>query len=69
MPTIEQIAKTSGVSPATVSRVLRNAANVSQSTRDLVLQTAAQLGRSLPAELQGKRVLAIGIKYIFIFYF
>jgi len=60
MPTIEQIAKTSGVSPATVSRVLRNAANVSQSTRDLVLQTAAQLGRSLPAELQGKRVLAIG---------
>lgn len=60
MPTIEQIAKESGVSPATVSRALRNAHNVSPTTRNLVLQTAAQLGRSLPSELQGKRVLAIG---------
>ncbi len=60
MATIEAIAKVSGVSPATVSRVLRNAQNVSPATRELVLKTATQLGRSLPAELQGKRVLAIG---------
>ncbi len=60
MPTIDDISKLSGVSPATVSRVLRNASNVAPTTRELVLRTAKQLGRALPNELQGKRVLAIG---------
>lgn len=58
--TIAKIAELTGVSAATVSRVLRNEKNVAAATRELVLQTAAQLGRGTPEPTRQKRVLAVG---------
>jgi DNA-binding LacI/PurR family transcriptional regulator len=43
-PTLRDIAKTVGVSPATVSLVLRDKGNISPDTRDQVLKVAADLG-------------------------
>lgn len=43
-PTLRDIAKTVGVSPATVSLVLREKGNISPDTRDQVLKVAADLG-------------------------
>ena len=43
-PTLRDIAKAVGVSPATVSLVLRDKGNISPDTRDQVLKVAADLG-------------------------
>lgn len=43
-PTLRDIAKAVGVSPATVSLVLRDKGNISPDTRDQVLKVAAELG-------------------------
>lgn len=45
-PTLRDIAKAVGVSPATVSLVLRDMRNISPDTRDQVLKVAAELGYS-----------------------
>lgn len=42
-PTIQDVAKTAGVSVATVSRVLNNSGSVAQGTRDAVLDAIRQL--------------------------
>ena len=46
--TISDVARASGVSPATVSLALRNKAGISASTRQRVLETAHTLGYLLP---------------------
>ena len=45
-PTLRDIAKALGLSPATVSLVLRDKGNISPDTRDLVKKTAIELGYS-----------------------
>ena len=42
--TIYEVARRSGVSTATVSRVMQNASGYSPATRDRVLATAAEVG-------------------------
>ena len=57
MITIEDIAKESGVSIATVSRVLNSRGYVAESTREIVLKAAKKLGRSISPDMERKRVL------------
>src|SRR4051794_5089067 len=47
-PTLEDIARESGVSPATVSRVLNHKDNVAEKTRHKVLAAMQILGRGTP---------------------
>lgn len=49
--TIEDVAKQSGVSTATVSRALRGLPNVSPSTRDVVLKTAESLNYAISPQV------------------
>ncbi|GAA4259000.1 LacI family DNA-binding transcriptional regulator [Dactylosporangium darangshiense] len=51
--TIRDLADETGVSVATVSRVLNGHANVSAQTRDLVLRAASKLGRHGPRSSSG----------------
>ena len=55
MPTISDVAKQAGVSPATVSRVIRGAKNVRPATREKVEQAIASLGYVPSAAAQSLR--------------
>lgn len=55
MPTISDVARRAGVSPATVSRVLQGAANVHPDTRERVEQAIAELGYVPSAVARGLR--------------
>src|SRR5581483_8186690 len=61
--TIEQIAQKSGVSPATVSLVLRNKPGVHEETRQRVRDTARLLGyrRKAPAEPTPTALHSVGV--------
>ncbi len=55
MPTISDVARQAGVSPATVSRVLQGATNVHPETRERVEQAIAELGYVPSAVARGLR--------------
>ena len=55
LPTISDVAKRAGVSPATVSRVLQGAEQVSPSTRQKVQQAIDELGYVPSAVAQSMR--------------
>jgi LacI family transcriptional regulator len=55
VPTISDVAKRAGVSPATVSRVIHGASNVRPATREKVEQTIEELGYVPSAVAQGLR--------------
>jgi DNA-binding LacI/PurR family transcriptional regulator len=62
--TIEDVARVAGVSVATVSRALRNRPNVAPSTRERVIDVAAQLGYSAhraASSLASGRTRTIGL--------
>lgn len=62
--TISDVAKRAGVSPVTVSRVLNNAGNVSESTRARVEQAIAELGyvpSGVAQSLRSKRTNTIAL--------
>lgn len=62
--TISDVAKRAGVSPVTVSRVLNNATNVSETTRIKVQQAIAELGyvpSSVAQSLRSKRTNTIAL--------
>jgi DNA-binding LacI/PurR family transcriptional regulator len=64
MTSIDDVARASGVSTATVSRALRGLPNVSETTRDLVQRTATQLGyvaSSSASGLASGRTMAMGV--------
>ncbi|MFT3848994.1 MAG: LacI family DNA-binding transcriptional regulator [Propionivibrio sp.] len=77
-PTLRDIAKAVGVSPATVSLVLREKGNISPDTRDQVLKAAAELGYLRP-DTEGARadkprktlglLLVIDQSFSYMFYF
>ena len=77
-PTLRDIAKAVGVSPATVSLVLREKGNISPDTRDQVLKVAAELGY-LRQDKEGARadkprktlglLLVIDQSFSYMFYF
>src|SRR5690242_13314166 len=52
-PTLVEVARQAGVSPATVSRVLNRSANVNGPTRERVLSAMQALGLELPALATG----------------
>ena len=55
MPTISDVARLAGVSPATVSRVMRGAKNVGAATRERVQKAVQELGYVPSAVAQGLR--------------
>jgi LacI family repressor for deo operon, udp, cdd, tsx, nupC, and nupG len=66
---IKDVARSVGVSTATVSRALRGLPRVSESTRDKVLQAAAELeyvGSPSAAGLAGGRTRAVGVVVPFV---
>ena len=69
MSSIKDVARTVGVSTATVSRALRGLPRVSNSTRDRVLQAAAELdyvASPSAAGLAGGRTRAVGVVVPFV---
>ncbi|MDH3753387.1 MAG: LacI family transcriptional regulator [Acidimicrobiia bacterium] len=63
-PTIEDVARTAGVSVATVSRALRDLPNVAVSTRDRVLTAARELDYEIDPQasrLASGRTMTIGL--------
>ena len=58
MPTLEEIAKIAGDSRSTVSRVINNAPNVADDTRQRVLQIATDLAR------EGREGRAVGTTFV-----
>jgi LacI family transcriptional regulator len=66
-PTIYEVAKTAGVSPATVHRALRGYATVAEETRERVLKAAASIGfkpNLAASSLSSKRALRISVNTI-----
>ncbi len=64
MPGIEEVARATGVSTATVSRALRGLPNVSDTTREAVRRAADELGyvaSSSASGLASGRTLALGV--------
>jgi DNA-binding LacI/PurR family transcriptional regulator len=64
LTSIDDVARASGVSTATVSRALRGLPNVSPATRETVLATAEQLGYVVSSSASGLatgRTLAMGV--------
>lgn len=64
LTSIDDVAKATGVSTATVSRALRGLPNVSSGTRDLVVAAAEQLGYVASSSASGLatgRTLAMGV--------
>ncbi|GAA4166882.1 LacI family DNA-binding transcriptional regulator [Gryllotalpicola daejeonensis] len=64
MTSIDDVARASGVSTATVSRALRGLPNVSPATREAVMATAEQLGYVASSSASGLatgRTLAMGV--------
>lgn len=64
MATIKDIAKKANVSPATVSYVLNNSAQISQETRERVLKAAQELQyqpNNLAKSLRKKKSMTIGV--------
>jgi DNA-binding LacI/PurR family transcriptional regulator len=64
MSTLEEVARLSGVSTATVSRALRGLPNVAPSTRDRVLKIAQELNYSLDVQasrLASGRTMTVGL--------
>ncbi|MEC7962584.1 MAG: LacI family DNA-binding transcriptional regulator, partial [Pseudomonadota bacterium] len=62
--TLRDVSEASGVSEMTVSRVLRNRSDVSQATREKVLQAAKQLGyvpNKIAGALASQRVNLVGV--------
>jgi len=62
--TLDQVAKASGVSPSTVSRILNGTASVSDDKRQAVEQAIAQLGfvpNPVARGLAGGRTLSVGV--------
>ncbi len=55
--TLEQIAKTAGVSVSTVSRVLNRKPNVSVETKRIVIEAIQSLGETPPSELAAKGII------------
>jgi LacI family transcriptional regulator len=45
LPTVFDVAREAGVSPATVDRVLNNRGGVRERTREIVVETARRIGR------------------------
>lgn len=63
-PTIVDVARRSGVSKSTVSNVIRDAANVSEATRQRVLEAVDELGyrpNALARQLVQQRTSTIGV--------
>ncbi len=63
-PTIVDVARRSGVSKSTVSNVIRDAANVAESTRQRVLEAVVELGyrpNALARQLVQQRTSTIGV--------
>ena len=56
MVTLREVAREVGMSPATVSRVLRDSGPVSAETRDMVLSTVEKLGYRPNSLAQGLRM-------------
>ncbi|MBB4908538.1 LacI family DNA-binding transcriptional regulator [Actinophytocola algeriensis] len=65
--TLRDIAAETGVSVATVSRVLNDHVNVAPRTRDLVLQAVER--RKLPADPVGRRTVYVRCPYVLTDYF
>ncbi|NQT97026.1 MAG: LacI family DNA-binding transcriptional regulator [Candidatus Marinimicrobia bacterium] len=66
MATIKDVAKSAGVSIATVSRVLNGSANVKQATRDAIQRTIQELNympNALARGLQKKQSKTIGVLF------
>ena len=69
MTSIKDVARTVGVSTATVSRALRGLPRVSETTRDRILQAAAELeyvGSPSAAGLAGGRTQTVGVVVPFV---
>lgn len=61
MPTVKEIAERSGVSPATVSRVMNGSGSVTAGKRERVLAVLEALGGTRPQRRSGSRSMNIGI--------
>ncbi len=64
MSTISDVAKMAGVAPVTVSRVINNAENVSQATREKVMQAIDRLGyvpSGVAQSLRSKRTRSLAL--------
>lgn len=61
MPTVKEIAERSGVSPATVSRVMNGSGSVTAGKRERVLAVLEALGGTRPQRRGGSRSMNIGI--------
>ena len=55
MPTVKEIAERSGVSPATVSRVMNGSGSVTAGKRERVLAVLEALGGTRPQRRSGSR--------------
>ena len=65
--TLRDVSEASGVSEMTVSRVLRNRGDVSDSTRERVLQAARALGyvpNKIAGALASQRVNLVGVGHV-----
>src|SRR5881398_2222584 len=58
---LSEVARKSGVSEATVSRVLNGRGGVSDSTREAVLTALDVLGYERPTKLRGERARLVGL--------
>jgi LacI family transcriptional regulator len=61
---VRDVAAETGLSIATVSRVLNGQANVAPHTRELVLQAVGRLGNQAPRPRAGQEAMATGMIYV-----